>query len=250
MIVDASAVCFSYPGTDRPTLADVNLSIPAGGALGLMGLNGAGKTTLLKLICGVLEPSAGSLQVLGSERISRDARCKSRLGVMHQKLTFDMMLPAIENLKISARLHGRRWSTVRVKAAELCSRFSLDDEVLHQITYTLSGGQMRRLQLVRAVLYEPRLLVVDEPTTGLDVVGRKSLWSYLADLRAGGTTLLMCSHYPDEIEAVCDRVIVLDNGRVVVQGTAEEVRGQYAASSLEDAFLAAVGHIDTGTEAQ
>jgi ABC-type multidrug transport system ATPase subunit len=239
--IAVSSVRFRYPGAVTDALDEVSFAVPIGGAVGLMGLNGAGKTTLIKLLCGVLVPTAGRIDVLGTSRISRSVATKARLGVMHQKLTFDMMLPAIDNLKISARLHGYRWATVRRKAHELCQRFELDDAVLRQVTYTLSGGQMRRLQLVRAVLHDPDLLVVDEPTTGLDIVGRKALWSYLATLRSAGTTVVMCSHYPDEVEAICDDVLILDRGKPVAHGTGSELRGRYGCESLDDAFLAAVG---------
>lgn len=243
-IVHARGLAFRYAGADRDALAGVDLDVAAGGALGLMGLNGAGKTTLIKLLCGVLEPTGGRLEVLGSPRISRSPAAKARLGVMHQKMTFDMMLPALDNLKINASLHGRNWRTVRTRALDLCAAFELTGDVLAQTTYTLSGGQMRRLQLVRALLLEPDLLIVDEPTTGLDLLARKALWSALRDLRADGTALLVCSHHPDEIEALCDRLLILHHGRGAAHGTLDEVCARHAGTpgaALEDAFTAAVG---------
>jgi ABC-2 type transport system ATP-binding protein len=205
----------SYRGAARAALDGVTATVEPGEAVGLLGPNGAGKTTLVKLICGVSRPSAGRLLVFGRAPTEDGGRAKHGIAAVHQSMPFDNMLPLIDNLKIAASFRGLRWRRVRDRVEGMLADFGLAGRE-GQLTFTLSGGEQRRLQVVRALIDVPRLLLLDEPSAGLDVGGRRQVWEIVTKLTAEhGTTVIWTSHYIEELERHCGRVLILDRGRVV-----------------------------------
>lgn len=204
-----------YDGMDRDAVSGLSFEIEPGAAIGLLGPNGAGKTTLIKMICGATVPTRGAVEVFGADPAAPSGVTKRGIGVVHQSGPFDMMLPALDNLRITVAYKGLRWREVRPRVDELLTAFGLDGKV-GQLVFTLSGGEMRRLQVIRALLGDPPLLLLDEPSAGLDVGGRHQVWSLLHELRRRhGTTMLWTSHYVEELERNCQRILVVNHGRLV-----------------------------------
>jgi ABC-2 type transport system ATP-binding protein len=214
-IVAARSLTKRYKGMDHPAVDAVTLDIDEGVVVGLLGPNGAGKTTLVKLLCGVTMPTSGEIRVLGGDPVADAAAVKQRVAVVHQLMPVDNMLPAVDNVKIAAAFRGLRWREVRPRVDEMVAQFGLTD-VMGQLAFTLSGGQRRRLQLIRALLVVPRLLMLDEPSAGMDVQGRRQMWDVIGKLNSEhGTTIIWTSHYIEEIERNCSRVLIVDGGSLI-----------------------------------
>jgi ABC-type multidrug transport system ATPase subunit len=214
-IVAARSLTKQYKGMDRPAVGAVSFDIDEGVVVGLLGPNGAGKTTLVKLLCGVTTPTSGEVRVLGGDPVANAATVKQRVAVVHQLMPVDNMLSAIDNVKIAAAFRGLRWREVRPRVEEMVVQFGLTD-VMGKLAFTLSGGQRRRLQLIRALLVVPRLLMLDEPSAGLDVQGRRQMWDVIGKLSCEhGTTIIWTSHYIEEIERNCSRVLIVDGGSLI-----------------------------------
>jgi len=225
--VRADALVKRYPGMERNAVDHLSFEIEPGAVVGLLGPNGAGKTTLTKMICGAAVPSAGAVSVFGVSPSAHGGRPKRAIGVVHQSAPFDMMLSALDNLRIAVAFKGLRWRDVRAGVDDLLDAFELRAAV-SQLVFTLSGGEMRRLQVIRALLGNPRLLLLDEPSAGLDVSGRRQVWALLDDLRRQhGTTVLWTSHYVEELERNCRRVLIVDRGRLVEHGTPQDLAERF-----------------------
>jgi ABC-2 type transport system ATP-binding protein len=224
-IVAARSLTKQYKGMDHPAVDAVTLDINEGVVVGLLGPNGAGKTTLVKLVCGVTMPTSGEVRVLGGDPVADAATVKQRVAVVHQLMPVDNMLPAVDNVKIAAAFRGLRWREVRPRVDEMVVQFGLTD-VMGQLAFTLSGGQRRRLQLIRALLVVPRLLMLDEPSAGLDVQGRRQMWDVIGKLNSEhGTTIIWTSHYiRDEPPAVLVREFGERSIRVRLPEAADRAR--------------------------
>jgi ABC-type multidrug transport system ATPase subunit len=197
-------------------LSELSLSLPSGAVTGVLGPNGAGKSTLLALVMGLRRPSAGSASVLGVRLPAKDAHLRRRIGVVLQETALYEELTAYENLRFAASLYGVRPADERIRA--VLELLGLGDRA-GSITGTLSGGMRRRIAIARALLHDPDLLIIDEPTLGVDVDTRHAIWSHIRVLRARGTTVLVATNYLDEAEALCDTVAVLQKGRLVALET-------------------------------
>jgi lipooligosaccharide transport system ATP-binding protein len=215
MIVEARGVVKRFG--DRVAVDGIDLDVSAGACFGLLGPNGAGKTTTLRMIYGVSRPSAGTIRVFGID-ITRDPRAvRARLGVTLQENVLIEALSPVDNLRVFGRYHLLREPalTRRIEAVvdflELGSHADLPVQ-------RLSGGFKRRLAIAMSLMNEPELLVLDEPTTGLDPAVRLALWARVRDLRARGTTVLLTTHYMDEAQRLCDRVAIIANGRIIAEG--------------------------------
>jgi ABC-type multidrug transport system ATPase subunit len=214
-VVTAVELTKRYRGKESPAVADISLEIAEGETVGLLGPNGAGKTTLIKMICGVTPPTTGQIRVFGADPTRDPVGAKTGIGAMHQTGPYDEMLSALDNLQIAARFRGLSWRAARPWALEVAEYLGLTD-ALPQLVFQLSGGQRQRLQLVRALLTVPRLLILDEPSAGLDVAGRHQVERFVRWLRDDfGVTVLWTSHHIDELERNSQRVLVIDRGRVL-----------------------------------
>ncbi len=201
-------------------LDGVSLQVRQGSVFGLLGPNGSGKTSLLSALVGLLTPQAGSVRVLGQAPMPA---VRGRVGIVFQESCLDPLMTVEETLRLHGRLFGLPRSVLRQRIAELLARFELADRA-GQATRTLSGGLKRRLELARALLPSPVLLLLDEPTTGLDPDARLSLWEHLTQANAAGATVVLATNYVAEAERYCDTVAFLHAGRLVAQGSPAELK--------------------------
>ena len=208
---------------EREALRGMDLQVAAGSFFGLLGPNGAGKTTSVGILTTLLRPDAGRARLLGLDVVEERTRVRAMLGVVFQEPSLDPELTPREHLRLYARLY--HLDRPKQRADEMLERMHLLEEA-DRLVGTLSGGMKRRLEIGRGGLHEPRLLFLDEPTTGLDVAARARVWQQLRDLHAqGDTTLFLTTHSMEEAEALCDELAIMDAGELVVQGSPEQLKG-------------------------
>jgi lipooligosaccharide transport system ATP-binding protein len=216
----------------------IDFEVPAGVCFGFLGPNGAGKTTTMKAVYGLAQVDAGELSVLGLDVRTKRREVKARIGVVPQEQNLDRELTVRENLDIQALYHGMPPDG---RIDELLD-FTLLAERADAKPGELSGGMKRRLLIARALVNRPDLVVLDEPTTGLDPQARIAVWGLLERLRSEGVTLLITTHYMEEAERICDRLVIMDEGRIVAGGTPGELFERYGEPNLEGVFLQLTGH--------
>ena len=209
----------------------VDLAVAPGECFGLLGPNGAGKTTTLRLCLGLIAPDAGDIELLGEPVPRRAREARLRIGVVPQSDNLDPDFTVAENLLVYGRYFGLPSRLVATRADELLAFAQLADKGKAKVD-SLSGGMKRRLTIARALINDPRVLLLDEPTTGLDPQARHILWGRLFRLKEQGTTLLLTTHYMDEGEQVCDRLVVVDNGAIMAEGTPAELIRRYSSREV------------------
>jgi ABC-type multidrug transport system ATPase subunit len=221
-----------YPKAPRPAVNDMSFAIEPQEVVGLLGPNGAGKSTMIRMICGTSQPSAGSVSVFGFDPIKSPMAAKTKVAAMHQGAPLDAMLPAIDSLRIAARFRGISWHDVRPWVDEVTDFLGIRG-ALGQLAFQLSGGQKQRLQLARALLTVPQLLILDEPAAALDVAGRRLIWELVGWLREEyQVTVLWASHDINEIERNCDRALVIDKGCLVRFGRPRDLIEEFATAHV------------------
>jgi ABC-2 type transport system ATP-binding protein len=228
-----------YP-TGTEALRGVSLAIDEGEFFGLLGPNGAGKSTLIHCTTGLAQPTSGSIRIFGHDAVEHYEQARLAVGLAPQELNLDWFLTLEETLDYHGGYFGMPKRQRRERARELLDTFSLTAK-RNDRTRTLSGGMKRRLILARALMHRPRLLILDEPTAGVDVELRLELWHYVQRINAEGTTILLTTHYLEEAEQLCDRIAFINDGQIVAQGTSPELAAEYGVASLEDAYLELVG---------
>ena len=201
---------------------DLDLCIYPGECLGLLGPNGAGKTTTIYMLLGLVRSTSGEISIFGESIPERLKKVKLRIGVVPQADNLDPDLTVFENLLVYAAYFGINRSIARKRADDLLGFFALKNRS-YEIIQRLSGGQRRRLLLSRALINKPELLILDEPTIGLDPQARHLIWERLEDLRSQGTTMLLTSHYMEEVSRLTNRVLIMDEGKIVAQGNPGEM---------------------------
>ncbi len=217
---------------DTHALAGLDLDVAEGTILGMLGPNGAGKTTAVRVLTTLIRPDAGHATVAGIDVVRQPAEVRTRIGVAGQYAALDELLTGLENLLMVGRLYRLEPRVARQRATALIERFELG-EAANRPVKTYSGGMRRRLDLGAALIAEPPVIFLDEPTTGLDPKGRLSMWELIAELARGGTTLLMTTQYLEEADRLADDIAVIDHGRVIARGTASELKRQVGGERLE-----------------
>jgi ABC-2 type transport system ATP-binding protein len=209
-----------------PVVNDLSFTIEAGEMFGLLGPNGAGKSTTIRMLTTLTRPSAGQIEVAGYDIVRYPLQVKQNIGVVLQQISVDGDLTVWENMELHGRLHHipnprrQRLITQWLEYVELADRRD-------SLVKTLSGGMKRRLQIARALLHEPKILFLDEPTVGLDPQTRRRIWEIIRDLNKQGMTMLLTTHYMDEVEFLCDRIGIMDSGQLIELGTLQQFKGRY-----------------------
>jgi ABC-2 type transport system ATP-binding protein len=230
LMIEAHGLTKSFGATQA--VAGVDLQVPAGAILGVLGPNGAGKTTTVRMLTTLTVPDGGRAQVAGHDVIADPAGVRRNIGVTAQDATLDELLTGRQNLVMVGRLSGLSRRDARARAVDLLDRFALDDAA-DRILKGYSGGMRRRLDLAAGLVTRPPVLFLDEPTTGLDPTSRVRMWGVIRELVADGVTLLLTTQYLDEADELADRIVVVDHGRVIAEGTAAELKNQVGGGRLE-----------------
>jgi len=225
---------------DDGTLAleNFDLDIPAGTFFGLLGPNGAGKTTAISAVCNLIRITGGEVFVFGRPASALEAR--RDVGLAEQDINLDRFLTVRETLVYHGGLFGMGGPAARERADEMIDVFELGAKA-NSRTSKLSGGMRRRVLLARALMHHPRLVILDEPTAGVDFELRTELWTYIRRLHAEGTTILLTTHYLDEAEALCEEIALIRHGRLIARDSSAGLREHYGATSLEDVYIKAMG---------
>jgi len=205
----------------------VDFDVERGEAFGFLGPNGAGKTSTMRMIGCVSPPSGGTLSILGLDPVTNGADIRARLGVAPQQDTLDTELTVRENIIIYGRYFGLPRSELGKRADELIDFVQLTERANDKVE-PLSGGMKRRLTIARSLVNDPEVLLLDEPTTGLDPQARHTLWDRLFRLKQRGVTLILTTHYMDEAEQLCDRLVIMDKGKIAAEGSPQELIGRYS----------------------
>lgn len=220
---------------EKTAVNNLNLTVREGELYGLLGVNGAGKSTTIKMLSTLTQPTGGDAQILGSSIISDATKVKEIINVSPQETAVAAKLSVRENLEFIAKIYGSDKRTAKAKAQEMIGRFDMED-VAKQKAGTLSGGWQRRLSIAMAIISEPRVLFLDEPTLGLDVVARRELWRVIEKLK-GKVTIILTTHYLEEAEALCDRIGVMAKATLKAEGTAAELKALAGIDDFEEAFI-------------
>jgi daunorubicin resistance ABC transporter ATP-binding subunit len=229
-VIEADGLFKRYGETQA--LAGVSFSVPAGSVLGLLGPNGAGKTTAVRILTTLALPDAGQARVAGIDVLAHPAAVRRQIGVAAQDATLDGLLTGRQNLALVGELSGMRRSQARARAAELLEIFELE-RAADRVVKGYSGGMRRRLDLAASLLTRPPVLFLDEPTTGLDPVSRQRVWKVIRELIGSGVTLLLTTQYLDEADALADRIVVVNHGRVIADGTPRELKERCRSAHVE-----------------
>jgi lipooligosaccharide transport system ATP-binding protein len=228
---------------DAQAVSGISFDIAAGESFGFLGPNGAGKTSTMRMISARSQPTSGELSVLGMDPRTQGPAIRGRLGVVPQEDTLEMDLTVRLNLEMYGRYFDLPRAVVRERASELLAFAQLTERANDKVD-ALSGGMRRRLTIARALINRPDILILDEPTTGLDPQARHLLWERLYRLKRDGVTLIITTHYMDEAEQLCDRLVVMDRGRFVAEGTPRELIAQHSSREVVELRFGVDDHSD------
>jgi len=238
-LLRAESLAKTYRGAGVPAVAGIDLSIARGEFFGLLGPNGAGKTTTLSMLCGLVAPTAGRVQVDG--RDLSDPAARRMLGLVPQDIALYGTLTVRENLRYFGRMHGLRGPHLEARVDACLAMVALAETADRRVG-ELSGGMKRRANLAAGVVHEPSILLLDEPTVGVDAQSRNAIFDTLSVLAAAGLTIVYTTHYMEEAERLCRRVAVMDHGKMLVEGPPDAlIAGHPGCETLEDLFLALTG---------
>lgn len=221
-------------------LDGVSLEIERGKFFGLLGPNGAGKTTLINSIVSLVRPDSGSVEIFGKDAYEEFREARRMVGVSPQEVNLDKFLTVQETMMYHAGYYGVPKKKARERSEELLERFDLVGKRKGRVN-TLSGGMKRRVLFARALMHDPQILFLDEPTAGVDIELRYRLWEYIRELNRGGLTILLTTHYLEEAEELCEEVALINNGNIAVQDTSAGLKHRYGVSNIEDVYLKVVG---------
>lgn len=231
-LVEIRGVYKTYPGGTRAAVGGVSLTITKDKIFGLLGPNGAGKTTLLSMLCGLLAPSRGELRILGHDVGKEPKKIKQLLGLVPQDLALYPGLSARENLVFFGRIQGLRGERLR-RRIEACLEIAGLEGLAEQRVESYSGGLKRRLNLVIGLIHEPQLLILDEPTVGIDPQSRRFIHESLHRLHDQGMGIIYTTHYMDEVEQLCDELAIIDHGKIIAEGSIQALMGKFQDGAIQ-----------------
>jgi ABC-2 type transport system ATP-binding protein len=240
-VVDVEQLVKRYRSAQRNAIDGISFAVGAGEFFAVLGPNGAGKSTTVSILTTTLAPTSGTVRITGVDVRTHPAAVRKQIGIIFQNPSLDMNLTGEENVRLHAILYGLypyrpsyrlMPAKYRQQIADIAAVLAMESEMFRPVR-SLSGGMRRKLEIIRALLHHPRVLFLDEPTAGLDVASRRSLWAYLAEIRQRHeTTIVLTTHYLEEAEAA-DHILILNHGQVVAQGTPSHIRAQRGGESLE-----------------
>jgi ABC-2 type transport system ATP-binding protein len=223
-------------------LDGISLEVQAGRFFGLLGPNGAGKTTLINSVMSLARPDSGRVEVFGWDAHREFREARRTIGVSPQEINLDKFLTVEEVLLYHAGYYGVEKRKARERTEELLERFALVVKRKDRVN-TLSGGMKRRVMFARALMHDPEILFLDEPTAGVDIELRYSLWEYIRELNRGGLTILLTTHYLEEAEELCEEIALINDGKIAAQDTSAGLKARYEAKSVEEVYLKVMGHV-------
>jgi ABC-2 type transport system ATP-binding protein len=223
-------------------LEGISLEVQAGRFFGLLGPNGAGKTTLINSVVSLARPDSGRVEVFGRDAHREFREARRMIGVSPQEMNLDKFLTVEEVLLYHAGYYGVEKRKARERTEELLERFGLVGKRKDRVN-TLSGGMKRRVMFARALMHDPEILFLDEPTAGVDIELRYSLWEYIRELNRGGLTILLTTHYLEEAEELCEEIALINDGKIAAQDTSAGLKARYGARSVEEVYLKVMGHV-------
>ena len=228
-----------YKG-DVKAVDDISFTVDEGEFFGFLGPNGAGKTTTIRMLATLLEPTAGSVKIAGHELGKENDNIRRSIGFAMQGVTLDLTASAWENLILVGVLYGLSKAEAKKRGGDLLELLNLE-KAADKWVNTYSGGMKRRLDLAVVLMHHPKLIFLDEPTEGLDPAARRVIWKYLQDLNKEGTTVFLTTHFMQEADELCERISIIDNGKILVTNSPENMKKE-ANGSLDDAFIHYTGH--------
>lgn len=228
-----------YPNGTK-ALKGIDLEIPEGSFFGLLGPNGAGKSTMIHSIMGLVIPTGGSAEVFGHDVVDDYRQARALVGLAPQEVNLDWFLTVEETLDYHGGYYGMSKKDRQERIDELLETFSLTDKRKVN-TRMLSGGMKRRVVLARAMMHHPKMLILDEPTAGVDVELRLELWQYMQKVNKEGTTILLTTHYIEEAEQLCSQIALIDKGKIIKTGTSDSLKKAHKKKTLEDVYLHLIG---------
>lgn len=240
-IIEIINLTKTYKGNKKPSVDGISLKIRQGEIFGLLGPNGAGKTTTISILCGLFAPSKGEVFIDGLSVRKDKERIKTIIGIVPQDIALYPSLTAYENLRFIGRMYGLKGKILKERITMYVELLGLQESLNKKIS-TFSGGMKRRINLVAGLLHNPKIVFLDEPTVGVDVQSRNLMVQYLKELNKTGTTIIYTSHYLQEAECLCSRVALMDNGKIIVQGTPKElIINTPGCQNMEETFLKLTG---------
>ncbi|MEI6854235.1 MAG: ABC transporter ATP-binding protein [Bacteroidota bacterium] len=240
-IIEIVNLSKTYKGAKEPAINNISLNVMQGEVFGLLGPNGAGKTTTISILCGLFAPSHGEVYIDGLSITKDKEQIKSIIGIVPQDIALYPSLTAYENLRFIGRMYGLKGKVLKERIHKYAELLGMEDSLRKQVK-TFSGGMKRRINLVAGLLHDPKIVILDEPTVGVDVQSRNQIVQYLFQLNKSGTTIIYTSHYLQEAECLCTRVAFIDNGNIITISTPKDlVLGNEGCKNLEEVFLKLTG---------
>lgn len=239
-IIEVENMTKSYKGLDEPVLKEINLQVNSGEIFGLLGPNGAGKTTLISILCGLRNYDQGMANIDGHDILKERNELKRLIGVVPQEIALYDKLSARENLHFFGSCYGLKGVELKDKTEHFLKHFGLEKSATRQLK-TFSGGMKRRVNLIAAIMHNPKLLFLDEPTVGIDVQSRTVIVEFLKEFNRQGNTIFYTSHHMKEAENLCTQVGIIDNGKIVINGSPKQLMENHKAQHLEDVYLHMTG---------
>ena len=239
--VQVSELTKQYPKTEKPAVNNLSFSLSKGTIFGLLGPNGAGKSTLVSMLCGLQKPGQGKISILGIDPVSSGSAVREKIGVAPQEIALYPTLTAIENLEYFGKMYGINSSERKERIKTHLETFGLTQNQNKQVR-NFSGGMKRRLNLIAALLHNPQLIILDEPTTGVDVQSRNMILDFLLEIQKTGVTIIYSSHYLEEAERICNELIIIDEGTQMAEGSPSSLlQANTGCQNLEQVFLKLTG---------
>ena len=225
---------------DKTAVEDLSLKVFKGELFGLLGPNGAGKTTTISILCGLIKPTSGSAKIFDYDIQKETQKVKEQIGVCIQETAIYPYLTGIENLELFGKLYGMNKKTIKERSNMLLTNMALKEDA-KRVTAKYSGGMKRRLSLALALIHDPQIAFLDEPTVAMDPQSRHAVWDFIKEQKTKGKTIILTTHYMEEAEELCDRIGIIDRGRLIALGTPKELIAKNQVKNLEEVFIQLTG---------